>query len=72
MPDADPLVFYRAIAQIGLRSLRSGAPVLVELNSALAAETRALFESFGYVDIQVRDDRFGRPRMLRAVCDAAP
>ncbi|MBR1755608.1 MAG: peptide chain release factor N(5)-glutamine methyltransferase [Bacteroidaceae bacterium] len=65
--DDDPLIFYHSIAQIGLRSLRSGAPVLVELNTALAAETRSLFESFSYADIEIRDDRFGRPRMLRAV-----
>ena len=66
VPDNDPLRFYRAIAAIGRRSLLSGAPLLVEINAALAAETRSLFESCGYVDIQIRDDRFGRPRMLKA------
>ena len=67
VPDDDPLRFYRAIAAIGRRCLLPGAPVLVEINAALADQTRSLFESCGYADIQIRDDRFGRPRMLRAV-----
>ena len=66
VPDDDPLRFYRAIAAIGRRYLLPGAPLLVEINAALADQTRSLFESFGYTDIQLRDDRFGRPRMLCA------
>ncbi len=66
VPDDDPLRFYRAIAAIGRRSLLPGAPLLVEINAALADQTRSLFASCGYVDIQIRDDRFGRPRMLCA------
>ena len=67
VPDDDPLRFYRAIAAIGRRYLLPGAPLLVEINAALADQTRSLFESFGYTAIQLRDDRFGRPRMLCAM-----
>ena len=67
VPDDDPLRFYRAIAAIGRRYLQPGASLLVEINAALADQTRSLFESFGYTDIQLRDDRFGRPRMLCAM-----
>ncbi len=65
--DDNPLIFYHSIAKVGLVSLCPGAPVIVELNTALAAETHALFESYGYTDIQIRNDQFGRPRMLRAL-----
>ena len=66
VPDEDPLRFYHAIARIGLRTLIPGGCVLVEINAALAEDTRALFASYGYTDITLRNDQFGRPRMLRA------
>ena len=66
VPDEDPLRFYHAIARIGLAVLSPGAPVFVEINAALAHETHWLFADYGYVDIQVREDQYGRPRMLKA------
>ena len=67
VPDDDPLRFYRAIAAIGRRSLLPGAPVLMEVNTALAGATRQLFIDAGYHDVEVRDDQFSRPRMVKAV-----
>ena len=66
VPDEDPLRFYHAIARIGLRTLIPGGCVLVEINAALAEDTRALFASYGYAGVTLRNDQFGRPRMLRA------
>ena len=67
VPDDDPLRFYRAIAAIGQRCLCPGTPVLVEVNTALAGATRQLFIDAGYHDVEVRDDQFSRPRMVKAV-----
>ena len=67
VPDDDPLLFYRAIARIGQQLLPPGAPVFVEINAALASETRHLFTAAGYADVQLRDDQFSRPRMLKAI-----
>ncbi len=67
VPDYDPLRFYRAIAAIGQRCLCPGTPVLVEVNTALAGATRQLFIDAGYHDVEVRDDQFSRPRMVKAV-----
>ena len=66
VPDADPLLFYRAIARIGRQSLHPGGLVFVELNSALAGPTARLFEDENYSDICIRQDQFGKERMLRA------
>ena len=66
VPDADPLRFYRAIAAVALRLLRTGGLVLAEINSALAVETCRLFVDAGFLDVSVRDDQYGRPRMLKA------
>ena len=67
VPDDDPLRFYLAIATIGQRCLLPGSPLLVEVNTALADDTRRLFIDAGYHDVEVRDDQFSRPRMIKAV-----
>ena len=67
VPDEDPLRFYRAIARIGREALIPVGQVFVEINAALADETCALFADFGYTDITLRNDQFGRPRMVRAL-----
>ena len=66
VPDEDPLLFYRAIARIGREVLVPGGRIMVELNAALAAFTRQLFVDDGYNDVQLRNDQFGKPRMLSA------
>ena len=67
VPDEDPLRFYRAIARIGREVLIPGGHVLVEINAALAEDTRTLFANHGYSDITIRPDQFGRPRILKCV-----
>ncbi len=66
VPDDDPLLFYRAIAHIGHKLLSSNGLILVELNTNLSDETRQLFADAGYNDLEIRQDNFGRPRMLKA------
>ena len=66
VPDEDPLLFYRALARIGREVLVPGGRIMVELNAALAASTRQLFVDAGYNDVQLRNDQFGKPRMLSA------
>lgn len=43
VPDQDPLVFYRHIAEIGFRHLAPGGSIWVEINSYLGRETAAVF-----------------------------
>ncbi|MBO4905475.1 MAG: peptide chain release factor N(5)-glutamine methyltransferase [Bacteroidaceae bacterium] len=68
VPDADPLLFYRAIAETAVRLLKPGGSVLAELNANLATATCELFDGFGFTNIELRKDIFGRDRMLR--CNA--
>ena len=67
VPDDDPLRFYRAIATIAQRHLVSGGRLLVETNTAWAHETAKLFGEEGFVETEVRNDQFGRPRMVGAL-----
>lgn len=66
VPDADPLVFYRAIAQAGLQVLRNGAYVFCELDANHAQATASLFRGYNYHHVEIRNDINGHPRMLKA------
>ncbi|MBQ5370798.1 MAG: peptide chain release factor N(5)-glutamine methyltransferase [Bacteroidaceae bacterium] len=44
VPDADPMLFYCALAQLARRALVPGGLLMVEINRAYAAETIAAFE----------------------------
>lgn len=66
VPDNDALRFYRAIAELGqTEALRPGGHIYVEINQALGKETMALFETYGYQDVELRKDIYGNERMIR-------
>ncbi len=66
VPDDDALRFYRAIAELGqTEALRPGGHIYVEINQALGKETMALFEAYGYQDVELRKDIYGNERMIR-------
>lgn len=66
VPDDDPLLFYRRLAQVGRRLLRPGGAWYAEINEAFSSETQALLRAQGYEAVQGVDDLFGRPRLVRA------
>lgn len=63
--DADPLLFYRALARLG-QQLHAAA-VLVEINQAYGQETVEMFQSSGYSNVELRRDIYGKDRMIKAV-----
>lgn len=63
--DADPLLFYRALARLG-QQLHAAA-VLVEINQAYGQETVRMFQSSGYSNVELRRDIYGKDRMIKAV-----
>nr|WP_315090766.1 peptide chain release factor N(5)-glutamine methyltransferase [uncultured Alloprevotella sp.] len=65
VPDADPLLFYRALARLG-QQLKAAA-VLVEINQAYGQETVEMFQSNGYSNVELRRDIYGKDRMIKAV-----
>ena len=65
VPDADPLLFYRALARLG-QQLKATA-VLVEINQAYGQETVEMFQSSGYSNVELRRDIYGKDRMIKAV-----
>ena len=65
VPDADPLLFYRALARLGQQL--NAAAVLVEINQAYGQETVRMFQSSGYSNVELRRDIYGKDRMIKAV-----
>lgn len=67
VPDHDPLLFYRRIAEIGQQILPEGGALYYEINRAYGADTVALLQSMGYERIELRKDMFGNDRMIKAI-----
>ena len=67
VPDNDPLLFYRSIAEKATTMLRPGGKLYFEINRAYGNETCAMLSELGYTDIELRKDFADNDRMIRAV-----
>lgn len=67
VPDEDPLLFYRKIAELGVEILSTGGRLYFEINRAYGRETVLLLEGLGYSNVQLVQDQFGNDRMVCAI-----
>ena len=67
VPDSDPLLFYRTIAEKGLVLLKPGGRLYFEINRAHGNETMEMLAALGYTGIELRKDFAENDRMIRAV-----
>lgn len=65
VPNTDPLRFYRAIAELGMRCLSPGGTLYFEINRAYGAETCNLLRDLGFRDVELRKDFYGNDRMVK-------
>lgn len=65
VPNDDPLLFYKAIAQKSSRAIKWGGAVLVEINEAFGKEVQQVFETFGFTT-SLKKDLSGKDRMIFA------
>ena len=66
VPDDDPLLFYRAIAQYGKSALVSGGWLYFEINPFYHEVLEKMLDEMGYFGIEMRKDQFGQWRFARA------
>ncbi|MFI5133915.1 MAG: peptide chain release factor N(5)-glutamine methyltransferase, partial [Chitinophagales bacterium] len=66
VPDNDPLIFYKAIAEFGKQKLNANGVIYVEIHESIGETVTQLFKSKGY-STELRKDMQGKDRMLRAV-----
>lgn len=67
VPDSDPLLFYRTIANKGLTLLKSSGTLYFEINRAHGDETIEMLANLGYTGFELRKDFADNDRMIRAV-----
>ena len=65
--DRDPLLFYRAIAELGKKALNKEGRLYFEINPLKAEALKEMLLKTGYHDIELRKDIFGKLRMIKAI-----
>ena len=65
VPEDDPLIFYKAIADFAIENLNNDGLLFLEINESLGNETVELLRSKGFKNIELRKDMSGRDRMIR-------
>lgn len=63
--DADPLLFYRKIADLAKVSLKPNGALFFEINEYLGEDMVSLLEDMGFKQIEIRKDIYGKDRMLK-------
>ena len=66
VPDDDPLLFYRAIAQYAAKALKPPGALFFEINPLYASSLTHLLSTMSCYDIEILSDQFGKPRFLKA------
>ena len=66
VPEDDPLLFYRRIAELAATALRPGGQVYCETNEHNSERVLKLFQEAGFADVHRRRDLQKKWRMVRA------
>ena len=66
VPDGDPLLFYRAIAEKALIALPPGGQLWFEGHFLHTPAVAELLRNMGYANVNVFTDLGGQPRIVRA------
>lgn len=66
VPDDDPWVFYRHIADYACRALCSKGSLMLETSPLLAETVSNYLSAVGFQQVEVRCDQFGKQRFIKA------
>ena len=64
--DNDPLIFYRKIAELAKAHLNENGLLFFEINEYLGKEMLEMLRLFGFKDVMLKKDIFGKDRMIKA------
>lgn len=67
VPDSDPLLFYRAIAEKATDMLADGGKLYFEINRMYGEDICGMLAGMGYTGIELRKDFADNDRMIRAL-----
>ena len=65
-PEENPIVFYQRIGEYAWQSLHEGGQLWFELNPLTAEDVSNYLQCLGFIDIEIRQDQFGKQRFLKA------
>ena len=65
VPNEDPLLFYRKIAQLAMVSLQTRGWLYFEINEYLSKEMDVLLKEIGFANIEIKKDFREVPRMIK-------
>lgn len=66
VPDNDPLIFYRKIAQFAQKHLSVGGLLFFEIHRDFGKQTLNLLNELCFADVELRRDLSGNDRMIKA------
>lgn len=67
VPDADPLLFYRAITRLAVQTLNKGGRLYFEINPIYADDTCRMMQAEGMTAVELRSDMYGKQRMAKGI-----
>ncbi|MDC1372065.1 peptide chain release factor N(5)-glutamine methyltransferase [Flavobacteriaceae bacterium] len=65
--DDDPLVFYASILEFANSNLSEKGSVYFEINENFFEEMKSLLYSYGFIEIELKKDSFGKNRFVRGL-----
>jgi len=66
VPDNNPLLFYKKIAELAFTSLSKNGLLFFEINERFGKQTVAMLNAIGFVDIELKKDINDKDRMVKA------
>jgi len=66
VPEDDPLIFYKAIADFAIKNLAPGGLLFFEINESYGEKIVELLADHSFIGIELRKDMSGRDRMVKA------
>ena len=65
--DNDPLIFYKHIARLAIKSLKPSGALYFEINQYLGSALCTFLKDLGFKEIELKKDIYGADRMIRAI-----
>lgn len=69
VPDANPLIFYQVLESMASKHLKQDGWIALEINQAFGKETKELFSTKRWRNIELRQDFHGKDRFVLAQRD---
>ncbi|WP_436514915.1 peptide chain release factor N(5)-glutamine methyltransferase [Ekhidna sp. To15] len=67
VPNQDPIIFYKRIAEVGLKSLKKGGKLYFEIHEKYADPVVEYLDKKGYKAMHIHKDMHGKDRMVSAI-----